>query len=58
MMKAKASINAAKTKEKEKNIFFVWLQGESDAIIGNSKTYYKQKCRKLLFIVNERYRHK
>lgn len=28
-------------------IFFVWLQGESDAIEGNSKEYYKEKLKEL-----------
>ncbi len=28
-------------------VFFVWLQGESDAIVGNSRAYYKEKLLEL-----------
>lgn len=41
--KAKAAINKAKTQCEIEHIYFVWLQGESDAIAGNSKDYYKKK---------------
>ena len=42
LMKARAAI--AKTKESFEvgHIYFVWLQGESDAIAGNGKAYYKK----------------
>lgn len=39
--------NAAQKKVKAEQVFFVWLQGESDAICGHSKDYYKQKIQKL-----------
>ena len=41
--KACTAIKAAKLRENVDRVFFVWLQGESDAISGNSKGYYKQK---------------
>ena len=30
-----------------RRVYFVWLQGESDAIMGNSKDYYKEKITEL-----------
>lgn len=41
--KSVAAIKKAKREYTVENIFFVWLQGESDAISGNSKAYYKEK---------------
>lgn len=41
--KAAAAIKAANAAEAVEHIFFVWLQGESDAICGNTKAYYKEK---------------
>ena len=41
--KAGAAIANVKSRETVKSIFFVWLQGESDAMSGNSKAYYKEK---------------
>lgn len=41
--KATAALNKIREKENIERIFFVWLQGESDAVEGNSKDYYKQK---------------
>ena len=41
--KASAAIEKASQSYNIGNIFFVWLQGESDAINGNSKEYYKEK---------------
>ncbi len=41
--KAKAAIKKAKTEFFVRHIFFVWLQGESDAIISRSKDEYKEK---------------
>ena len=43
IQKSSAAIAKIKSKEEIKRIFFVWLQGESDAIYGNSKAYYKEK---------------
>lgn len=45
--KACAAIKIAKSQENIKRVFFVWLQGESDAACGNSKAYYKQKITEL-----------
>lgn len=45
--KACAAIKVAKSQENVDRVFFVWLQGESDAISGNSKYYYKQKITEL-----------
>lgn len=45
--KVKAAITKLKKEKKLGAIFFVWLQGESDAIKGNSKAYYKQKLKEL-----------
>ena len=49
IIKEKASSAIKKVKEKYSidKIFFVWLQGESDAIAGNSKAYYKEKLYEL-----------
>jgi hypothetical protein len=41
--KARAAIKKASESYSVGRIFFVWLQGESDAIEGNSKEYYKEK---------------
>lgn len=45
--KACAAIQMAKSLENVDRVFFVWLQGESDAISGNSKDCYKQKILEL-----------
>ena len=49
--KARAAIAKAKENCEIGRIFFVWLQGESDAVAGNSKEYYKESitalCRAL-----------
>lgn len=47
VQKAGAAIANAKSKEAVKGIFFVWLQGESDALCGNSKAYYKERIAEL-----------
>lgn len=47
IQKAGGAISKIKSKEEVKNIFFVWLQGESDAVSGNSKAYYKEKITEL-----------
>ncbi len=41
--KATAALKKIKAQENIERILFVWLQGESDAVEGNSKDYYKQK---------------
>ena len=41
--KSLAAITSVKSKEDVNCIYFIWLQGESDAIYGNSKDYYKEK---------------
>ena len=41
--KASAAISKAKEKFAVNKVFFVWIQGESDAIAGNSKEDYKEK---------------
>lgn len=41
--KSAAAIRKAKEKYTVDKIYFVWLQGESDAIEANSKSYYKEK---------------
>ena len=45
--KASAAIEAAKSQETVEKIYFIWLQGESDAINGSKKAYYKQKIHEL-----------
>lgn len=45
--KAGAAIANAGLRHNIGNIFFVWLQGESDAILSNSKSYYKEKITEL-----------
>lgn len=45
--KSLAAVQKAKEKYKIGKIFFVWLQGESDAIEGNQKQYYKEKITEL-----------
>ncbi len=47
LKKASAAIAKAKEEYTIGKIFFVWLQGESDAIAGNSKEYYKEKLTEL-----------
>ena len=41
--KASAAITKARADFGVGRVFFIWLQGESDAIAGNSKEYYKEK---------------
>ncbi len=41
--KATAAIQKVKEKHSVGHIYFVWLQGESDAAHGNTKAYYKEK---------------
>lgn len=41
--KAAAGIAKVKQSDGVGRIFFIWLQGESDAIDGNTKAYYKEK---------------
>lgn len=41
--KAGAAIENAKKEHSTGRIFFVWLQGESDAVAGKLKAYYKEK---------------
>lgn len=41
--KASLAIEAVKASFEVRNVYFVWLQGESDAIAARSKEYYKQK---------------
>ncbi len=43
MMTEKAAAAIKTQADDPGRIFFVWLQGESDAIVGNSKAYYKEK---------------
>ena len=45
--KSLAAITSVKSKEDVNSIYFIWLQGESDAICGNSKEYYKEKITEL-----------
>ena len=45
--KARAAINKTGKDFTVGNVFFVWLQGESDAIEGNSKVYYMEKLTEL-----------
>lgn len=45
--KAGAAIAKVKSKKDLNGIFFVWLQGESDAIFGNNKSYYKERIAEL-----------
>ena len=45
--KTAAAIKKAKREHEIEKIFFVWLQGESDAIAGNSKDDYKKKLSRL-----------
>lgn len=53
----KCKVLAAKSKAAEldfvDHIYFVWLQGESDAIAGNSKTYYKSQITTLADALKE-----
>ena len=41
--KATAAVRKVKEEHSVGHIYFVWLQGESDAIAGNTKEYYKEK---------------
>jgi len=41
--KTEAAIRKAKREHTVENVYFVWLQGESDAINGNTKEYYKEQ---------------
>ena len=43
LTKAKAAILKANAEFSVRHVFFVWLQGESDAIISRSKAEYKEK---------------
>ena len=52
--KASAAIKKAAEEAPVGHIFFVWLQGESDAIAGRSKAYYKQKLYLLQSALKER----
>lgn len=45
--KAAAAIKKAKREHTVQRVYVVWLQGESDAINGNSKLYYKEKLMQL-----------
>jgi hypothetical protein len=47
MCKALAAIDKVAKDFTVGNIFFVWLQGESDAIEGNGKRYYMEKLTEL-----------
>lgn len=49
IIKEKTLAAIKKTNEKYEigNLFFVWLQGESDAVAGNNKVYYKEKLLEL-----------
>ncbi len=41
--KARSAVRFIEKEYTVRKVFFVWLQGESDAIEGNGKEYYKQK---------------
>lgn len=45
--KATAAVRKVKEAHSVGHIYFVWLQGESDAIAGNTKEYYKEKLQLL-----------
>ena len=45
--KSAAAVKKAKREHIVQNVYVVWLQGESDAISGNSKIYYKEKLTEL-----------
>lgn len=45
--KGKAAVLKAETQYTVRHIFFVWLQGESDAIAGTPKSLYKEKIASL-----------
>ncbi len=45
--KANAAITKVKANAEVNAVCFVWLQGESDAIVGNSNAYYKEKLAEL-----------
>ena len=51
--KATAAIKATKETGDVGRVFFVWLQGESDAIYGYSREYYKDKLKKLQSSLSE-----
>ncbi len=46
--KACSAIKKVKSQTSVDRIFFVWLQGESDAVCGNSKAYYKERITELI----------
>lgn len=45
--KGTSAVEKVKSKENVRHIFFVWLQGESDAVAGNGNAYYKGKITEL-----------
>lgn len=52
LKKASAAVKKVRESGESGNrIFFVWLQGESDAIFGKSKAYYKQKINDLYAVL-------
>lgn len=53
-VKAAAGIARAKASGDVGRIFFIWLQGESDAIAGKTKAYYKEKIRLLSVALREK----
>lgn len=46
--KAKGALRYASEAGKKGRVLLAWLQGESDAIAGNSTEYYKEKLRELM----------
>lgn len=45
--KGSGAIQKAREEYDVKNVYFVWLQGESDAVAANSGAYYKEKLHEL-----------
>jgi len=45
--KTRAAERKVDVEQKQGRVFFVWLQGESDAIVGRSKACYKEKIAEL-----------
>jgi len=45
--KASAAIRKVKENYRVNHIYFIWLQGESDAIAGNTREYYKERLKEL-----------
>ncbi len=43
LAKSQGALQKIREEYRVERIFFVWLQGESDAISGNSRAYYKEK---------------